>query len=610
MDRVAFLGEIISMSLESTREFFDIAGRQGMLPTETLRELMLEATSRQIDGSSLALQKGLLTPLDVEIIETLRHPANAIPGYDIQSVLGRGGMGVVYRARQLALDRVVALKMVLVGQADNASILARFEQEAQTVARLIHPHIITAFDFGRHAGRLYFAMEYVEGEDAERYLKRLHPLEERQVWLLIRQAASGLAHAAESGIVHRDIKPANLLLVSPPRGFPLPTGVPLVKIADFGLAFLSAEVSDRTRLTSEQSTLGSPHYMAPEQLNAGTIVDHRADLYSLGATAFHLLAGRAPFDGLTLPQIVAKKLGNEPPSLEAVRPGVSRPSIELIEQLLARNPQDRVGSYTELLERIDALPIMNSGSTLLTTAFPVATVPEIAVPNSRNSTNRPWKDVLLTVAAIGLVALGGVGIQRYFSGQPKTPAMTASTLKPTGWGANLLDGVSLNGWKPDSGTWTIEPDDEGANVIAGTNGEVVRRIVKLVDGRPARVIHYRLTITVRLHAATAVELHFNVSDSGARDIARLTLDRVSLGHRAASGGEFEAKEAARPFDIGAEKMHELRLERDLTVWRVSVDDTFIGALDASTNGERPEFHLVAEGGPAWFGDAFVEELAP
>ena len=173
---------------------------------------------------------------------------------------------------------------------------SRFEQEAQTVARLIHPHIITAFDFGKHAGRLYFAMEYVEGEDAERYVKRLHPLDERQVWMLIRQAASGLAHAAESGIVHRDIKPANMLLVTPPKGFPLPPGVPMVKIADFGLAFLSAEVNDRTRLTSEQSTLGSPHYMAPEQLNAGGVVDFRADLYSLGASAFHLLAGRAPFD--------------------------------------------------------------------------------------------------------------------------------------------------------------------------------------------------------------------------------------------------------------------------------------------------------------------------
>lgn len=597
------------MSLESTREFFEIAGRQGMLPLETLRELQLEAANRQVEGSTLVLQKGLLTPLDVEIIETLRHPVDAIPGYEIQSVLGRGGMGVVYRARQVALDRIVALKMVLIGHADNPAVLARFEQEAQTVARLIHPHIITAFDFGKHAGRLYFAMEYVEGEDAERYLKRLHPLEERQVWMLIRQAASGLAHAAEEGIVHRDIKPANLLLVTPPRGFPLPPGVPMVKIADFGLAFLSAEVSDRTRLTAEQSTLGSPHYMAPEQLNAGGIVDHRADLYSLGATAFHLLAGHAPFDGLSLPQIIARKLGAELPSLGDFRTGLSRLTVELVEMLLVTNPQHRIGSYAELLDRIDALPVMAGGNTNSTVPIPRGIETTLEIDRAPGAIHHPWKDALLTVVVILVVTVGGFGVRQFFVKKPSVVATAASSLKPTGWTANLLDGISLDGWRPDSGTWALETDDEGGTVIAGTSGEIVRGIARMIDGKPARVTYYRLTVTARLHDATAIELHFNVDKAGARDVARLTLDRVSLGHRAGSRAEFEPRGEARAFEVGAEQLHELRLERDLSDWRFYVDEKLIGTLGVSKLAERPQFHLIAEGGPAWFGDAFVEELA-
>ncbi len=247
------------MPSESPHDFLTIAGQQGLLPTETLRDLSEEAVRRQVDAATLTLQKGLLSPVQIEIVETLRQPAGSIPGYEIQSVIGHGGMGVVYRARQLNLNRVVALKTILVNQAANPTMLARFEQEAQTVAKLLHPHIIAAYDFGRHDGRLYFAMEYVEGEDADHYATREHPLGERVTWGLIRQAATGLAHAAESGVVHRDIKPANLLLVAPPRGYPLPAGMPMVKIADFGLAALTQEADERTKLTAEQTTLGSPH---------------------------------------------------------------------------------------------------------------------------------------------------------------------------------------------------------------------------------------------------------------------------------------------------------------------------------------------------------------
>ena len=172
-------------------------------------------------------------------------------------------------------------------------------KKAQALARLTHPHIVAAYDFGRHEGRLYFAMELVIGEDADKLIRRKGALDEWAVWGMVRQAAAGLAHAAHHGIVHRDIKPANLLLVDPPMGFPLPAGLPMVKIADFGLAQLAASTDERTRLTSVGDAVGSPNYMSPEQMLGGP-VDLRTDIFSLGASAFHMLTGKPPQAGKTL----------------------------------------------------------------------------------------------------------------------------------------------------------------------------------------------------------------------------------------------------------------------------------------------------------------------
>lgn len=596
------------MSLESTQQFFEIAVQQGMLAHETVHELQLEASSRQMEGSMLVLQKGLMTPLDVEIVETLRLPAESVPGYEIQSVLGRGGMGVVYRARQVALDRPVALKMILISHTANPTMLARFELEAQTVGRLLHPHIITAYDFGRHNGRLFFAMEYVEGEDAERYLKRLHPLTERQAWLLVRQVAAGLAHAAESGIVHRDVKPANLLLVSPPRGYPLPLGTPMVKIADFGLAFLSAEeASQRTRLTSEQSTLGSPHYMAPEQLNAGHPVDERADIYSLGATAYHLIAGQPPFDGRTLPQIIAQKLHGSSPSLAILRPGISTETDQLIQQMLARDPKDRIDNYATLMDRIDALPVMAVEGTV--TISP--SNPTVKIEVNKPALSLSWKQVVVAAVISVIIGFGALSLfSKRENSLPKPQAMAPSSLKETGFAAELFDGKSLQGWVTKSGTWNVDTDDEGGSIIVGSGGEVMRSLSKPAGNRAERLQYYRLTIAASLHAASAVELHFNVNKTGARDVVRLTPDRIALGHRADFRAAFAPTSDAKPFEIGVERMHEIRVERDVNFWRVSVDDIEIGTVAAPQSTDLPEFRLVADGGPAWFSDMFVEELSP
>ena len=596
------------MSAKSSHEFLTIAGQQGMLPTETLHELTEEAARRQVDPGTLILQLGLLSPVQVEIVETLRQPVNAIPGYQIQSVLGHGGMGVVYRARQINLNRVVALKTILVNQAANPTVLARFEQEAQTVAKLVHPHIVAAYDFGRHAGRLYFAMEFVEGEDAEHYATREHPLSERVTWGLIRQAAAGLAHAAELGVVHRDIKPANLLLVTPPKGYPLPAGMPMVKIADFGIASLTQEADERTKLTAEQTTLGSPHYMAPEQLDASKPVDLRADIYSLGATAYHLLAGHPPFDNQTLPQIIAKKLSDERPILPATRGDVSAEGLALMHAMLARNLNERIANYAELLARIDTLPVVTASDSA-TLAWRSATVNTIP---SNWKTFHQGRWIAAGIAALAALTVGvTVYVLGLFSGGTVTPRTTAkASLANTGWASALFDGKSLKGWVTQHGSWVIGPDDEGSTIVAGTDGEILHPLLRAVGGKLTPIPNYRLLVTVRLHEASAIEMQFNIDSTDRRHALRLTLDRVAVGQHTNGRSPFKPFAPAKPFEIGADRLHELKLERQASEWRVFVDDALAGTIPLAPQSELPEFRLVAEGGPAWFGDMVVEELVP
>src|SRR5580704_16669189 len=335
-------------------DFLSLACQLRFLDDETCQRLEIEGRAANLSASDLALRQGLLDAVQADIIATLLHPAEVVPGYEILEWIGRGGMGVVFRARQKSLDRVVAIKTVPVTQMHDPTALARFEQEAQAVARLRHPNIVAAYDFGRHAGRLYFVMELIDGLDVERQVELQGPYHEAVAWRLMRQAAAGLSQAAAAKIIHRDVKPDNLLLVDPPAGFELPDGLKMVKITDFGLAFLARDVEVQTRLTSVNTAIGSPHYLAPEQL-AGEGFDHRVDIYALGATAYQLITGEPPFFSMKLPQLVAQKLSLDAIDVRGRFPHVSSESGDLIRRMTRRLPGDRIGDYPELLQRIDAL---------------------------------------------------------------------------------------------------------------------------------------------------------------------------------------------------------------------------------------------------------------
>jgi eukaryotic-like serine/threonine-protein kinase len=251
-------------------DFLAIARQHGFLDEESCARLATESQAAQMPASHVALVRGLLDAVQIDIVETLLHPSEIVPGFEILEWIGRGGMGVVYRARQKSLDRVVAIKTIPANQMHDSNAIARFQQEALAVARLRHPNIVAAHDFGRHAGRLYFVMEWIDGIDLQHQVESRGPFPEVHAWKLLRQAALGLSHAAAAGIIHRDVKPANLLLVNPPAGFEIPDGIQMVKIADFGLAFLTGDMDVKARLTSANMAIGSPITWLPSSSRGGT----------------------------------------------------------------------------------------------------------------------------------------------------------------------------------------------------------------------------------------------------------------------------------------------------------------------------------------------------
>lgn len=600
----------LSDSSRTPRDFLSVASELELLSPHALDELSAEATRKQTTPGQLALQKGLLDAAQIDIVETLLRPTEAVPGYEILDVLGQGGMGVVYRARQLNLKRIVALKTVLVSQMRERAALERFEQEAQVVARLTHPHIVAAYDFGRHEGRLYFAMELVTGEDVYQLIRRRGVLDEWTVWGIVRQAAAGLAHAAQHGIVHRDIKPANLLLVDPPTGLPLSENLPMVKIADFGVAQLAAS-ADEPRLTAANTAVGSLHYMSPEQL-LGEQVDLRTDIFALGASAFHMLTGKPPQAGKTLPQVMAQRMTGRAESVREFRPEVSQASVELVAAMLENDPQKRLADYRELTRRIDALDLVAPGG-LATVAFDSARAAsrevgldittELATLKSERArgNRRKW-------LALGLGGLAAIVLLVAIATRGRS--VGNRDLQPSGRIAELFSGQSIDQWIPISGGWSREKNNEGALVLEG-RGLVRRPILGRNDaGEPRPLEHYRLMLVVDPHEANAVEVQFdltNESRDGACLFVRLDRDGSTLGSRAGPQGAM-ASTIARRASSASGTLHAIDIERQSGGWWTFVDGQFLGNTAFVHAAPAAEFRLLAEGGLAWFSDFTFEEL--
>ncbi len=253
-------------------------------------------------------------------------------GYRLQTRIGRGGMGTVYRAHQLSLDREVALKILSTKLAKDPQFVARFMQEARAAARLNHPNVVQVHDAGSDSGTYFIAMEYLPGGALEDAILKRGPMLYQEVLPIARDALRALAFAQDHGIVHRDIKPGNLLFAEDGT----------VKVCDLGIALDLRQPGAQL----DGTTAGSPAYMAPEQAR-GDVLDHRADLYALGATLYHAIAGRPPIDGATVKEILNKKVSQDAPPLRERVPDVPPRLSQVVAKLLALAPADRFASAEE-----------------------------------------------------------------------------------------------------------------------------------------------------------------------------------------------------------------------------------------------------------------------
>ena len=264
-------------------------------------------------------------------------------GYRLVRRLGSGAMADVYLAEQESLGRQVAVKVLRPETLRHPSAVQRFSQEARAAAALVHGNIVQIHEVACIDGIYFLAEEYVAGPTLKAWLARRGPLDARQSLAVLAHVGSALARSAEQGVVHRDIKPENLLVT--------PSGE--VKVADFGLARVLA-TADGLDLTQDGMTLGTPLYMSPEQAE-GKAVDSRSDLYSLGATVYHLLAGRPPFLGATSLAVALAHIKELPVPIAQVRPDVPVGLSNIIDRLLCKRPADRFADPTELLHAVEAV---------------------------------------------------------------------------------------------------------------------------------------------------------------------------------------------------------------------------------------------------------------
>ncbi|MCB9732406.1 MAG: serine/threonine protein kinase [Deltaproteobacteria bacterium] len=304
--------------------------------------------------------------------------------YVVEAPLGHGGMGAVYRGRQLPFGRPVALKTLLPRLAGSSHHLRRFYKEADALHRLTHPNVVRVFDFGldEPTGVAFLAMELVDGEPLDSRFGA-HGLPERAAAGLLAQVASALAEVHAAGVVHRDLKPANVLVTR------LSDGDDAVKVVDFGLA-RTADDAAGTGQTTAGYVVGTPGYISPEQIAQGAI-DHRADAYALGCMLFHALTGAPPFRGEAM-VVLSQHLGTPAPELPARLADGAAPSDAmraLVRDLLAKRPAERPGTLGEVARRLKALAAFGSAEVPVAPAAPVGTPPVASAPVGETLRARP-----------------------------------------------------------------------------------------------------------------------------------------------------------------------------------------------------------------------------
>jgi eukaryotic-like serine/threonine-protein kinase len=301
---------------------------------KSLLEIMVEAK---------VLTRSQMTRLVQESGEANRK--FQIPGYQMLQKLGKGSMGVVYKAKQISVDRVVAIKILLEPLAQNKEFIKRFEREAMIAAKLSHNNVVNAIDAGVIDGHYFFVMEYVEGPTIKDFLDKNKTYDEKDALRITLAIAEALKHAAQRGLIHRDIKPENVILTKEGE----------VKLADLGLARLTDD--DKWVLSEAGMAIGTPYYISPEQVRGQTNIDIRADIYSLGATLYHMVTGKVPYGGETPNEVMRKHVD---PNVALVPPDHLNSRLSgglgmVVETMMAKNREHRYQTPDDLILDIKCL---------------------------------------------------------------------------------------------------------------------------------------------------------------------------------------------------------------------------------------------------------------
>lgn len=338
----------MSAPVQSVDSFLQVARRSGLVEEGPLMAAVEPWIGHAGPPPEPMLQAltdaGLLTRWQIEQLLKGRYKGFTLGKYRLLRLLGAGGMSSVYLAEHATLKSKAAVKVLPVKRVDQTSYLARFEREARQSARLNHPNIVRTFDLDT-AGSIHFiAMEYIDGIDLHAKVKRDGPLPVREAAEYIRQAALGLQHAHEEGLVHRDIKPANLML----------DGRGTVKVLDLGLALAGGDEDGSLTREHDEKVLGTADYLAPEQATDSHKADRRSDIYSLGCTLYYLLVGKPPFATGKLAERLQAHLTKPPPNLIEQRPDVPIAIADLYFRMLQKHPDGRPPSAQEVADALAA----------------------------------------------------------------------------------------------------------------------------------------------------------------------------------------------------------------------------------------------------------------
>jgi serine/threonine protein kinase len=386
--------------------------------------------------------------------------------YEIQEVIGTGGMGVVYKARHALMDRIVAIKMLQAQLISDSMSVKRFQQESQSASRINHPHVITVYDFGiSPSGQPFIVMDYLQGISLADIIKQDGQIGVERSIKILSQACDALDHAHKMGVIHRDVKPTNFVLIN------YDDEKDFVKVVDFGVAKLMNETPDGQRLTQAGEVCGSPVYMSPEQCTGGEL-DQRSDIYSMGIVIYETLTGKLPILGKTMVDTMSKHISEMPPTFTQARPDLYIP--ERLEQVvfkaLAKDPNDRHQSMDEL--RIDlenAIPRPGRSQVLR------------SAPNDKKSPGELIQELLQGVSmkvwavVLAVVVAGGLGLLELRKMGNSHPQQTVQTQASTGTAPTSTQTTSTgaSGLSNSSGataTGTQTPGNTAPGATAPGNG--------------------------------------------------------------------------------------------------------------------------------------------